>query len=185
MAIKIGGTTVIDDSRNLTNINSGAIIGIRTTGGPIGVGATTLNFVGSGNTFFYDESTRTLDISIAGGGGGAIGVSSRGTRIAVGITDINIAIGSTWRGASSVTAVGTTATISADLGDYYIFRRPLVGFATMKVLVAGSQGGIAYTDFIGGSVYTGLSTVNTDQFPWVAGIGITINPYGHLIFTVP
>ncbi len=29
-----------------------------------------LNFIGAGNTFLYDPSTRTVDISIAGGGGG-------------------------------------------------------------------------------------------------------------------
>ena len=31
---------------------------------------TALNFVGSGNTFLYDASTQTVDISIAGGGVG-------------------------------------------------------------------------------------------------------------------
>ena len=55
----------------------------------------------------------------------------------------------------------------------------------MKVLVAGSGGGIARSDYLGGSQYTGLTTTNTDQFPWVAGIGITIGTDGHLIFTVP
>ena len=33
---------------------------------------TALNFIGSGNTFLYDASTSTVDISIAGGGGGAL-----------------------------------------------------------------------------------------------------------------
>jgi len=71
MAIKISGTTVIDDSGNLTNINSGAIIGIQSAGNAIGAGATTLNFIGAGNTFSYSAGTKTLDISISGGGGGA------------------------------------------------------------------------------------------------------------------
>jgi hypothetical protein len=75
MAIKISGTTVIDDSRNLTNINSGAILGIQSAGVSVGSGATTLNFVGAGNTFAYDPGTRTLDISIQGGGGGSIGTT--------------------------------------------------------------------------------------------------------------
>ena len=55
----------------------------------------------------------------------------------------------------------------------------------MKVLIAGSGGGIAKSDYLGGSSYTGLSTANTDQFPWVAGIGMSISPLGNLIFTVP
>jgi hypothetical protein len=69
MAIKISGTTVIDDSRNLTNINSGAVIGIQSAGLSVGSGATTLNFIGAGNTFAYNAGTKTLDISIQGGGG--------------------------------------------------------------------------------------------------------------------
>lgn len=70
MAIKIGGTTVIDDSRNLTNINSGVVIGIQSAGSIVGSGATTLNFIGTGNTFAYNAGTKTLDISISGGGAG-------------------------------------------------------------------------------------------------------------------
>ena len=59
MAIKISGTTVIDDSRNLTNINSGAVIGIQSAGLAVGSGATTLNFIGAGNTFAYNAGTKT------------------------------------------------------------------------------------------------------------------------------
>ena len=68
MAIKISGTTVIDDSRNLVNINSGLGVGIQSGGAVIGSGVTTLNFVGTGNTFAL--SGGTVDISISGGGGG-------------------------------------------------------------------------------------------------------------------
>ena len=67
MAIKISGTTVIDDSRNLVNINSGLGVGIQSAGTAIGVGITQLNFVGTGNTFAVNGTT--VDISIAGGGG--------------------------------------------------------------------------------------------------------------------
>lgn len=69
MAIKVGGVTVIDDSRGLSNI-SGAITGIHSGGLPIGTGATTLNFTGDGNEFTYDASTNTIAVSISGGGGG-------------------------------------------------------------------------------------------------------------------
>jgi len=70
MAIKVGGTTVIDDSRNLVNLNSGAIVGVQSASQPVGSGATTLNFIGAGNTFSYNAVTKTLDISIQGGGSG-------------------------------------------------------------------------------------------------------------------
>ena len=71
MAIKVGGVTVVDDSRGLSNIASGAVVGIQSAGTTIGAGATTLNFVGSGNSISYNSGTNTIDISITGGGGGA------------------------------------------------------------------------------------------------------------------
>lgn len=58
-------------------VSDGAVIGIQSAGTPIGTGATTLNFIGVGNTFAYNAGTKTLDISIQGGGGGS-GVSSTG-----------------------------------------------------------------------------------------------------------
>ena len=52
-------------------------IGIQSAGINMTVGViTALNFVGSGNTFLYDASTQTVDISIAGGGGGAVGAGT-------------------------------------------------------------------------------------------------------------
>lgn len=76
MAIKVGGTTVIDDSRNLTNIAGGVVVGVQSGGVAIGTGATTLNFTGSGNNFSYDSGTKTLNISISGGSGGVGGVTT-------------------------------------------------------------------------------------------------------------
>ena len=73
MAIKISGTTVIDDSRNLVNINSGLGVGIQSGGSSVGTGITVLNFIGTGNTFAV--SGTTANISIAGGGGGSIGTT--------------------------------------------------------------------------------------------------------------
>lgn len=69
MAIKIGGTTVVTDARGISNITSGVIVGIQSGGTRIGVGATTLNFIGSGNTVQYNAGTNTIDVSISGGGG--------------------------------------------------------------------------------------------------------------------
>jgi len=158
-------------------------IGIQSGGTAIGSGITQLNFVGTGNTFAVNGTTVDISIQGGGGGGGAIGIQSGGSRVAYGITDVNIAIGS--RTSRNITGSGTTATVSVDIGEYYIFRKAAVGYQTMRVLVAGSNGGIAKSDYLGGSVHVGVTTINTDQFPWVAGIGISISPLGHLIFTVP
>jgi len=49
-------------------------VGIQSGGVSIaGAGVTQLNFVGTGNTFLYHTSTKTIDISIQGGGVGAGG----------------------------------------------------------------------------------------------------------------
>ena len=81
MAIKVGGVTVVDDGRNLSNISGGAITGIQSGGTAIGAGATTLNFTGSGNQVTYNSGTNTIDITIAGsGGGGGGGGGSAGIR---------------------------------------------------------------------------------------------------------
>ena len=37
---------------------------------------TALNFIGTGNTVLYNQPTSTVDISIAGGGGGAVGAGT-------------------------------------------------------------------------------------------------------------
>lgn len=82
MAIKISGTTVIDDSRNLVNINSGLGVGIQSGGAVIGSGITTLNFVGTGNTFAVNGGT--VNISISGGAGGGSGLFNTGITSSVG-----------------------------------------------------------------------------------------------------
>jgi hypothetical protein len=48
-------------------------VGIQSGGVTIGAGVTQLNFIGLGNTFRYNSSTNTIDISIQGGGVGAGG----------------------------------------------------------------------------------------------------------------
>ncbi len=178
-----GALPAIDGSA-LTNLSSG--VGIKTAGGLVGYGASILDFRGPGISTITAPFSGISTVNIvgsSGGGGGSIGIQSAGTRVALGITDVNIAIGSTT--SRNITGSGTTATVSVDIGEYYIFRKASVGYQTMRVLVAGSNGGIARSDYLGGSVHVGVTTVNTDQFPWVAGIGITISPLGHLIFTVP
>ena len=52
----------ISSAGTLINQSGGAVSGI-----------TSMNFVGSGNTFSYDSSSKTIDISISGSGGGGLG----------------------------------------------------------------------------------------------------------------
>ena len=67
MAIKISGTTVIDDSRNLVNINSGLGVGIQTVGSVVGYGVTLLDFRGAGiSTITLDNNTGISTVNIEG-----------------------------------------------------------------------------------------------------------------------
>jgi len=51
-------------------------VGITSAGEIIAsTGVQTLNFVGAGNTVEYNSSSKTVDISIAGGGGGGLGTA--------------------------------------------------------------------------------------------------------------
>jgi hypothetical protein len=98
MAIKISGTTVIDDSRNLVNINSGLGVGIQSGGSSVGTGITVLNFVGTGTTILVVGGR--ADVS-AGGGGGAttliVGLRTTAANVPVtsGVTIIGLRDGST------------------------------------------------------------------------------------------
>ena len=87
------------DGSNLTNLSApnltGALpaidgsaltgigVGINSAGTSIATNVNTLNFVGAGNTFAYNSSTSTVDISISGGsgGGGGGGAASAGSAI--------------------------------------------------------------------------------------------------------
>ena len=56
--------------------SGGFNIGIQSEGQNVTTGViTALNFVGAGNTFVYDSVAKTVDISIAGGGGGGLGTA--------------------------------------------------------------------------------------------------------------
>jgi hypothetical protein len=68
----VTATSFYGDGSNLSNIISG--VGIQSAGIVVGTGVTTLNFVGAGNTFALNGTT--VDISIAGGGGGSISIST-------------------------------------------------------------------------------------------------------------
>ena len=64
--------TVADGSVTISSLKAGtAGVGIQSASTQIGVGITQLNFIGTGNTFAV--SGNSVDVSIAGGGGGGIG----------------------------------------------------------------------------------------------------------------
>ena len=79
---KIGtATTISQDNIFTTGIvtASGGVdaIGIMSAGISQATGIiTALNFIGTGNTVLYNQATSTVDISIAGGGGGAVGAGT-------------------------------------------------------------------------------------------------------------
>ena len=79
---KIGtATTLSQDNVFTTGIVTalGGVdaIGIMSAGVSQATGIiTALNFIGAGNTVLYNQATSTVDISIAGGGGGAVGAGT-------------------------------------------------------------------------------------------------------------
>ena len=70
-----GDLTITGDLVGVSTRFTGSI-GIESGGTAIGQGVTTLNFVGSGNTFAYDASSNTVDITISGSGGGGGGLGT-------------------------------------------------------------------------------------------------------------
>ena len=90
--IAANGNATFSGIVTATQFQGGGVgVGIKTTGGVIGYGFTTLNFIGTGNTFA--TSGTTVDISIAGGGGGGgseLDTSVNGTT-AVGVGSIAVA----------------------------------------------------------------------------------------------
>ena len=72
-AINSTGDQVLDGSLTVTG---GFNIGIQSASTNVTTGVVTaLNFVGAGNTFIYDASSKTVDISISGSGGGGLGTA--------------------------------------------------------------------------------------------------------------
>jgi len=70
--VNTSGDSTINGDLTVTGTVTGAAIGIQSAGTIVGA-AKTLNFVGTGNTFAMNGDT--VDISIAGGGGGGLGTA--------------------------------------------------------------------------------------------------------------
>ncbi|NBX71564.1 hypothetical protein EBQ91_01430 [bacterium] len=122
MAIKISGTTVIDDSRNLVNINSGLGVGIQSGGNSVGTGITVLNFVGTGNTFAISGTTANISIS---GGGGSIGTTGITTQTVFSnpniiSTDIALTNPNHNYGMFGPVSIGATVTVTVGAGNTFV-----------------------------------------------------------------
>ena len=74
----VNSSNIVDGSVTYTDLDANARgVGIQSGGISIaGAGVTQLNFVGTGNTFVYNSSTKTVDISIEGGRGGVAGIAT-------------------------------------------------------------------------------------------------------------
>ena len=95
--------------------NPSTAVGIASAGEDIrayGTGLKTLNFVGTGNTFAIKGDT--VDISISGGGGGSVGVSSNSlsTFVGFGATHLNFV-------GAAVTAVGAGTTMNITINKLF------------------------------------------------------------------
>jgi hypothetical protein len=94
VGVVTGGTSIqagvfYGDGSQLQHISAG--VGIQSAGIVIGYGVTTLNFVGTGNTFAVNGNT--VNISIAGGGGGAgfaTYLAGIATAVSVGVNTTNL-----------------------------------------------------------------------------------------------
>ncbi len=101
-------------------------IGIASAGETIKADSvTTLNFVGTGNTFKVNGTT--VDVSISGGGGGSVGISSNSLSsfVGTGVTHLNFV-------GTAVTAVGAGTTMNITVNKTFsILQR--TGLADMNV----------------------------------------------------
>ena len=124
-----GVTGVFSRTGNITLLDSDPVVGIQSAGSGIGT-VRILNFVGAGNTFKKDGNR--IDISIAGGGGGAGAFTTA-------ITGIQTT--------SQTVGIGTTSVDDADLQG--------IGNSARGLYV--SNGMILYDNAINGNHYIGTS----------------------------
>ena len=176
---KVGiGTTLASDPVKVTNAGKiavgvvtchtifacivtgpGAGVGIKTAGGVIGYGFTTLNFIGTGNTFA--TSGNTVDISIAGGGGSGgseVDTSVNGTT-AVGVGSFAVA---THRSASIRVQIDQGA-------NYQVGRYLMIHDGTTVTVV--EEAAVATGDMLG--AFTGdINNSNAELKVTMASSGI-------------
>ena len=123
----VTATSFTGAGSGLTGVSTNFVsaVGIQSAGTVIGVGITQLNFIGAGNTFAV--SGTTVDISIAGGGGGSGAFTTS-------ITGIQTT--------SQIVGIGTTSTDDADLQGIGNSARGMYvsnGMIIMDNLVSGNH----------------------------------------------
>ena len=156
----------------IVTATGGFALGIHSAGTSVVSGPVkTLNFVGSGNTFAYDASTDTIDISIAGGsGGGGSGVTETDTTVStVNPTGVGSFATASFRSASVIAQINQLNT------DFQVGRYLMIHDGTTVTVVeesAVSTGSTmlgSFTGVIDGSnvelrvtlASAGVSTVTT------------------------
>ncbi len=118
----------------ICSASGGFDIGIHSAGtsvvsGPVKI----LNFVGSGNTFAYDASTDTIDISIAGGSGGGGGVTETDTTVStVNPTGVGSFATASFRSASVITQINQLNT------DFQVGRYLMIHDGTTVTVIEES-----------------------------------------------
>ena len=140
----IGSTTATEnvvyygDGSNLSGLPQSGV-GIQSGGTVVGYGITTLNFVGTGNTFAVDGTTVDISISGGGGGGGSIGTEAATPSNAVVTLDLTSAQD------HKITATGivTVTTSGGTEGESHTVRVvnsgiATVGFSTYFLFPSGS-----------------------------------------------
>ena len=155
-------------------------IGIQSGGVRIGVGVTQLNFVGSGNTFQYNPSTDTVDITISGGGGGGSGAS-----VSIGQTaPVNPSSGDLWFNIdiARTFVYYNEAALGVGSSSFWVDASPFEasGMFLSKMgdnMLAGlgiTAGTISAPGlYFNGDTNTGLYSPAADQFAFTAGgVGI-------------
>ena len=156
----------------IVTATGGFALGIHSAGTSVVSGPVkTLNFVGSGNTFAYNASTDTIDISIAGGsGGGGSGVTETDTTVStVNPTGVGSFATASFRSASVIAQINQLNT------DFQVGRYLMIHDGTTVTVVeesAVSTGSTmlgSFTGVIDGSnvelrvtlASAGVSTVTT------------------------
>ena len=155
----------------IVTATGGFALGIHSAGTSVVSGPVkTLNFVGTGNTFAYNASTDTIDISIAGGSGGGSGVTETDTTVStVNPTGVGSFATASFRSASVIAQINQLNT------DFQVGRYLMIHDGTTVTVVeesAVSTGSTmlgSFTGVIDGSnvelrvtlASAGVSTVTT------------------------
>jgi hypothetical protein len=130
--VNVAGVATFASTVNATLFSGASQIGIQSAGTQIGAGITQLNFVGTGNTFAVNGTT--VDISIAGGGGGT-------------------GAGGTW---STYTA-GIATTKSVGVNTSNLDDTDLTGIGNSFKGLYISNGMIVHDNVLNGNHYIGTS----------------------------